>query len=462
MNESRREATAVVGAGAVESRPRPRVGIVLAAGRSERLHTVTGGGSKALVRVGGITLVERAVRTLMSGGLEEVVVVVGYHAGPVGAVVSRIGLGRVRTVLAERWEGGNGASLAAAEAAVEGEDLFVLVTTDHVFGENALHDLLQSTGPAVLIDPNPTPNVWMEGTRVRVLGRRVADLGKELQEPAVDCGAFVLRHEVFAFQRLAEAEGDHSLAGAVAILAERRPLGAVEIRPTAWWCDIDTPQDLRTARSVLRRSLGRTTDGPVSRYLNRPLSTRISMGIAPLRPSPDLLSYAALLVAVLGAWLAGTGRAILAAVAIQGASVLDGVDGEIARLQVRARALGAMLDGVFDRVGDAAIIGGFGLWALSRTTHSPRAILVLVTTATAGAIMSMASKDRAAALGLPPAPEPVLGWLLGGRDGRLLILAVGAALGRPFEGLVVVSATSVLALLVRMLFLRHGGGRKKL
>jgi hypothetical protein len=34
----------------------------------------------------------------------------------------------------------------------------------------------------------------------------------------------------------------------------------------------------------------------------------------------------------------------------------------------------------------------------------------------------MASKDRAAALGLPPAPERALGWLLGGRDGRLLLV----------------------------------------
>jgi CTP:molybdopterin cytidylyltransferase MocA len=38
----------------------PSVAIVLVAGRSERLRAVTGGGSKALVRVGGMALVERA------------------------------------------------------------------------------------------------------------------------------------------------------------------------------------------------------------------------------------------------------------------------------------------------------------------------------------------------------------------------------------------------------------------
>jgi CTP:molybdopterin cytidylyltransferase MocA len=47
--------------------------------------------------------------------MERVVVVVGYQAGPVATVVNRIAPDRVRAVFAERWELGNGASLAAAE-----------------------------------------------------------------------------------------------------------------------------------------------------------------------------------------------------------------------------------------------------------------------------------------------------------------------------------------------------------
>ena len=71
----------------------------------------------------------------------------------------------------------------------------------------------------------------------------------------------------------------------------------------------------------------------------------------------------------------------------------------------------------------------------------------------AGALLSMASKDRAAALGLPPAPERALGWLLGGRDGRLLLVAVGAVLGAPVAALAAVAATSALSLGLRVGFL---------
>jgi CTP:molybdopterin cytidylyltransferase MocA len=86
--------------GAVRPAPQParlpRVGVVLAAGRSERLDAVTRGGSNALLRLGGLSLVERAVRSLLARRLERVLVVVGHDAGPVAAVVGRLGSGRIR------------------------------------------------------------------------------------------------------------------------------------------------------------------------------------------------------------------------------------------------------------------------------------------------------------------------------------------------------------------------------
>ena len=114
---------------------------------------------------------------------------------------------------------------------------------------------------------------------------------------------------------------------------------------------------------------------------------------------------------------------------------------------------GALLDGVLDRVGDAAIPAELGLWALDG--HDARGVLVLTVAATTGALLSMASKDRAAALGLLPAPERALGWLLGGRDGRLLLVAVGAILGAPVAALAATTATSALSLGLQVAFVRR-------
>lgn len=204
---------------------------------------------------------------------------------------------------------------------------------------------------------------------------------------------------------------------------------------------------------MLRRSLTKEADGPVSRYLNRPISTRLSMALSPLRLHPDLVSVFAFLVALAAALVLARGAAVAGAVLVHVASVLDGVDGELARLQVRASPGGALLDGVLDRVADASIVAGLAVWAIEGGAE-PGTVVALAVAATAGSMLSMATKDRITALGIPPTPERWIGFLFGGRDGRLLIFAVGALFGRPVPALIAVVVTSMLGLTVRLLLAR--------
>jgi CDP-alcohol phosphatidyltransferase len=115
---------------------------------------------------------------------------------------------------------------------------------------------------------------------------------------------------------------------------------------------------------ALRRSLGKDADGPVSRWLNRPVSTRLSMALAPLRPAPDLVSLVAFALGLAGAALLAAGQGLAGALLVHASSVADGMDGEVARLQLRGGPRGALLDGVLDRVADGAVLAGLGLWAL--------------------------------------------------------------------------------------------------
>jgi choline kinase/phosphatidylglycerophosphate synthase len=431
------------------------VAVVLAAGRSERLRDVTGGGSKALVRLGGLRLVERAIRSLLRHGVERVVVVVGYHAGPVAAVARRAAPDRVQVVDAPEWEEGNGASLAAAEAALAGESLFALVSADHLFGEGTLGELLASTVPAVLVDPDPEPDVWKEATKIQLGSRgQVQSLGKDVGARTVDCGAFVLSPAVFDAVRTSRRAGDASLSGAVSHLAAGEQVAAVPIRPGAWWQDVDTAQDLRRAGSSLRRSLPQPGDGPVSRSLNRRMSIPLSWLVVRLPVSPDVLSAISFLIGLAGAILLGLGQGLAGGALVQACSILDGMDGEVARLTLRAGPRGTLLDGYLDRLGDAAICAGLGVWAAAEGFPDPWVVL-LVVAATTGAMLSMATKDRVAALGLEPPSERRIGLLLGGRDGRLFLIFVLAALGLPMWALGVTAATSLLSSALRVAFARN-------
>jgi choline kinase/phosphatidylglycerophosphate synthase len=427
----------------------PRVGVILAAGRSERLAGLTRNGSKALIRLGGLTLAERAVRGLLACGIEEVVVVVGHQADAVTAIVDAVAPGRARAVSADDWEEGNGASLAMAEPYVADEDLFALVTVDHLFGGGSLDALLSSDGAAVLVDERPAPEAWGEGTRVVVEGGRAIAFGKELDAPTIDCGAFVLPPQIFRHQRLTAGRGDASLAAAVSSFAGSERLQAVPLPDGSWWLDVDTREDVLVARGMLRRSLAKPTDGPVSRLLNRPISTRLSLAVATLRPSPDLVSVLALLLGIVAATALATGWGIVGGVLVHLASIVDGMDGELARLQLRERPLGAFLDGIADRLADAAIVAGVGVWALE-TSGGPLVVWLTIAAGT-GSLLSMASKDRIAALGLPQPVERGPGHALGGRDGRLLLVTIGAIAGQPLLTLIAVAAASAVSLTLRAL-----------
>lgn len=428
---------------------RPTVAVVLAAGRSERLARMTGGDSKALLRLGGLTLLERKILHLLDAGLERVVVVVGHDAGRVGTFASAIAPGRVEVVKADRWEAGNGASLGAAENTVRDERLFLLMTADHVFGGDAVERLLDVGGPAALVDPEARPEVVDEGTRVPVANGLALAFGKELDSRCVDCGVFLVPPGIFDCQRMAAAEGDHSLAGALTRLARQMPVVAFPLPSNCWWVDVDTPEDLRGARRRLRQSLTKPGDGPVSRWLNRPLSTRLSAALANFRVAPDLVTLLVFLTSLAAAVALATANGLLGGILVQLSSVLDGVDGELARLQLRPSFRGAILDAVLDRVADAAILVGVGLWALD--AHYPASVVLLLTGgAVSGAFLSMALKDRAAALRLVPYPERLLGFLLAGRDGRLLLVAVLAVVGQPLLALLAVMVTSWVSAGVRL------------
>lgn len=427
--------------------PRPRVGVVLAAGRSERMRRLTAG-SKLLVQLAGMSLVERTVRTVMRE-VERVVVVVGYDGKRVGARALEAAPGQVKVIHADGWERGSGATLAAAEHAVRENELNLVLVADHLFAGGTLRALVEAGGPAALVDPDAPPEVLEEATRVVVADGRAVAFGKQERSQWSDCGAFVLPPEIFQCQREASAEGDLSLAGAVSRLAQRRPVAAVPIGRGGWWQDIDTPADLRRARDRLRRSLARPTDGPVARLLNRPLSTRLSLLLAPLRLPPDLVTVTVFGLSLLAGVLLAAGQQLLGAVLVQATSVLDGVDGELARVQLRESRRGAMLDGVLDRCADTAIVAGLGVWSLSQGL-GPIPGLLLAVAATAASLLSMATKDRAAALGLPRAPERMLGLLLGGRDGRLLLIAVLAAFGKPALGLLAITASAGITAALRV------------
>ena len=120
----------------------------------------------------------------------------------------------------------------------------------------------------------------------------------------------------------------------------------------------------RAAAEILRTT-GKPTDGVVSRWLNRPISRRLSgllLRFDAIRPIHATVGTALLAVLMFAALVLGGEPGLIAgAFLFHAASVFDGVDGEIARATFRTSRNGAALDSTIDMATNVAAMLGLAI-----------------------------------------------------------------------------------------------------
>jgi CDP-L-myo-inositol myo-inositolphosphotransferase len=414
--------------------------LILAAGSGSRLRAE--GDSKPLVRVAGLPLIERTIATAQRAGFSDFYVVTGYNAPALEAFLSDLSSRRnvsITPIRNPRWEAGNGTSLLAAREALDGN--FILMMGDHIFEEDILTRLSRETlenGEVILAADfdvtQASPVDRDDATRVLTANGRIVDIGKGIERyDAYDTGIFLCSPELFSAAEESAAAGDGSLSGGIRLMAERGSARVFDVQGRSWM-DIDTSRDLEKAERWLYGALAKPHDGLVSRTLNRrlsiglitPLLLRIRPSITPNQVSA--LSFAIGLVASLCFFLQ---HAVLGGVAIQLASVVDGCDGEIARLKQAQSPFGGFLDAVLDRYADGFIL--FGMFYFSWTSEATVALfgpfLILATSilAISGNVMvSYTSAKSVTDLGYRYSGR----WIAAGRgrDWRLFVLFLGGIL----------------------------------
>ncbi len=342
--------------------------LILAAGKGSRLRQRAD--SKPLLRLLGVPLIERSIRAAHAAGADHFVVVTGHQAAAVRdflhGLSARLGV-PIDTVHNPRWaDTENGHSVLAAEEHLDGP--FLLLMADHLFEPDLARELIAAgaspDGLRLAVDgdlANPLVDP-KDVTRVRREGERIVAIGKGLAEhDGFDTGVFLCTPALFDALREAGQQGETSLSAAVRVLAARGRALAADVTGR-FWIDVDDPAALaRAEQALLSRLRGKAHDGPVSRWLNRPLSIRLSRRLADTPVTPNQISLFSFALSLVAAGLLALGDALTLAVGgvlAQAASVIDGSDGEIARLKYLQSDYGGWLDAVLDRYADAFLLFG--------------------------------------------------------------------------------------------------------
>ena len=187
-------------------------------------------------------------------------------------------------------------------------------------------------------------------------------------------------------------------------------------------------------------------NGYVSKYFNRKISEPLARLLARTRVTPNQVTWSAFGVAVLSFLSFIFGHNIVGGLLIQLSSIVDGVDGSLARRKGMVSEFGGFLDSLTDRYADMLMVLGLTLWSLSHETYP--GIWLAGFLAVSGIICLSYSRARIGAehrhlfdKGLPS---------LASRDIRLFLMMLGGISGQAYFCLMVIAVLTNLVVGYRL------------
>lgn len=178
---------------------------------------------------------------------------------------------------------------------------------------------------------------------------------------------------LLATSAVVDALGDAELDPTLARLTEEGAARSMDIG-AAWAERATTPEGRRRAFNALFEACRKPVDGIVARHINRHISIFISKRIVNTSITPNMMSVLTFVLGVAGAVsvaLGGYFPMLLGAFLFQWNSILDGVDGELARVRFQHSTLGQWLDTVSDDASNLLFFIGLIIGSAAFTVPLP-------------------------------------------------------------------------------------------
>jgi len=402
--------------------------LILAAGQGRRQKE--NGDSKPLIPLLGLSFIERVILTAKKSGIKEFLIVTGYNAGKIRKHLrngDKLGV-EIDYVHNAEWRKGNGVSVLKAKDYLH--EPFILLMADHLFDDKILFELQEQTIEddvcVLCVDKNHHKYLDVkDATKVFMEDGQIKDIGKQLNNyNGIDTGIFLCTPVIFDTLEQSIDSGNESLAAGMRLLANRHKMKAFDIS-NKYWLDVDDDSALKNAKSLLIERLRKNTDGPISRILNRPISIKISELLLKTKITPNQISLMSFITSFIGALFFYVGEyifLIIGGILVQLSSIIDGCDGEVARLKLIQTRYGGWFDAVLDRYADAIIIFGMihGHWLL----HNDIIIWTIGFAALVGSFLNSYTADKYDAV-FKNRIKKINNWRMG-RDVRLFLIFLGA------------------------------------
>ena len=224
----------------------------------------------------------------------------------------------------------------------------------------------------------------------------------------------------------ADAEALAALASDGWIPGRPRPRPGRMLAEPELYEHVASAADAARAEDALFRGLARNVANPFARYVDRAMSRAISRRLAPWPITPNQITLFSIGLGIVGAlFLLRPTYAfgVLGSALFLASTIIDGCDGEIARLKFQESAEGAKLDLVGDQVVHAVLFVCVGLRAYFADPAGP--YLRLGAVALAGVVLAWLSVYFVILRGKPSARATAFFEAFGNREFAYLFFVLG-------------------------------------
>jgi len=329
--------------------------LILAAGDGGRLGNLTKNKPKPLIKLLGLSLIERVILTAKQAGIKEFVIVVGYLGDKIKAKLGtgdRYGV-EINYIENNDYQKENGISVLKAKGLLN--ENFIILMSDHIFDDRILKKLVDyDIRSSVILEVDrkePSPG----DTKVREKRGKIVDIGKDIEESnCIDTGIFLCSPKMFYYIEEAVKEGKMELTDGINKAAQNRdaeifditqinsyiPSMRKEVKP--FWIDIDTKEDLIKAKKLLIENACKGRNDLLATYINKPIENFIVSRLANTQITPNQVTILINIVAYTSTFLFLEGYLLFASILTFIVSFMDGVDGKLSRVKIVSSNIGKM------------------------------------------------------------------------------------------------------------------------
>jgi choline kinase len=237
--------------------------LIIGAGQGRRLLPLTETEPKALLDIGGKSILEWQVEALVPNGVTEIVFLAGFNLPAVERKLEHLSRLWPQARFCATYNpfygvADNLATCWMARSEMDGD--FLLLNSDTLFSPGVLQQFLSSPTAPISLAIDAKPRYDDDDMKVELDGSRLVDIGKTLPQDRVhgeSIGMLLFREDgpvrfVDSLNAaMAEPQGLRQwYLSVIAALAGETTVQAVSIAGQAW-CEIDYPVDVKHARQMV-------------------------------------------------------------------------------------------------------------------------------------------------------------------------------------------------------------------